>query len=118
MKELKSTAWIEFCRRLNEFARDSALTIRSLLPDGSSSEVARDVTLRRVDYRKDECNDVIDIRTSGPAHTVTEPIRIRLEETEEGAAYNSVIIDAESGSTSVSFKPVLRVEWLSGLQVA
>ena len=119
MREVQTQHWADFCSRLNQFARSARLAIQQILPNGQEKDIARDATLEQVDYTKESCNDVIRIRCSSlPDHTVTEPIHIKLKETEGGAAFNAVLIEAESGSTFLTFHPVLRREWLDGLKLA
>jgi hypothetical protein len=122
MREIPSQKWRTFCERLNEFERGGVMTIEFLDRNGRQSEVARRIPFDEIDFgKRDACNDYIFIRGTAngqkTAHEIVEPISIVLRETEDGAGFNAMAIEAEEGTTFVVFQPVIRAEWLEGLAV-
>jgi len=119
MREVRDRDWDLFCRRLNEFERGARVTIHLVDSDGSLREIARDVSLDEIQFGPhNACSDKISIRGAGAArHDIIEPMRVQLRGTEDGAAYNAVAIDSETGTTLLTFHPVIRPEWLQGLEL-
>ena len=119
MREVRNNDWDAFCGRLNEFERGATMTIEFLDRDGRMTEIARRVPFEEINFDKsDGCNDRISIRgrdNQGTTHEIVEPIHIRLRETEGGAGFNAVAIEAGEGTTFLVFHPVIRAQWLDGL---
>lgn len=122
MRELDHQDWPSFCERINRLEGGATITIETVRQDGTRTEVARNVPFEGLTYNpSDPCNDIIFVRASGNGttrHQITEPIHIKLKETETGAAFNSVLIEAENGTTILTFHPVLRHQWLEGLKLS
>jgi hypothetical protein len=121
MREVPSQEWNRFCQRLNQFEGGATVTLEVVEQSGAKKEIARDAIFDRMDFgRRDGCNDQISIRSRGngeTTHAITEPIHILLNETEGGAAFQSVVIQAEEGITTVKFQPVIRAAWLEGVRL-
>jgi hypothetical protein len=124
MRELHNKDWRRFCERLNTLEGGATVTIEIVTREGVRMEVARTASFEGIAYdRSDDCNDVLTVRATGQdngtkRHTIIEPMHIKLKETETGAAYNSVLIEAENGITVLTFHPVLRPQWLEGLALS
>ncbi len=59
---------------------------------------------------KDGCSDQITIRAGGKTethHEILEPINIRLRESGKDGTYNGMAIEAEEGTTLVTFQPAI-----------
>lgn len=97
------------------------LTVEILHPDGRKDQIARDVPLQSMTFDKtDSCSDRISVNVGLPGHkpvthVIVEPIHIRLKSAENGS-FNPMQIDAESGTTLVTFRPALRADFLQGLR--
>jgi hypothetical protein len=83
-------------------------------------EIARAAEFEEITFqRRDGCSDRIQIRTSGEAsahHEIVEPIHILLRATEDGAAFNGLAVEAEDGTTIMTFTPVIRksiIQWFA-----
>jgi Family of unknown function (DUF5335) len=122
MREVRSNDWDAFCGRLNQFERGATVTIEFLDRNGRMTEIARTVPFEEIQFgKRDACNDRISIRGRDKAdtnHEIVEPIHILLRETEGGAGFNAVAIEAEEGTTFLMFQPVIRAQWLDGLTLA
>ena len=122
MREVRSNDWDTFCRRLNEFERGAIINIEFLDRTGRMTEIAHTMPFGEINFgKRDACNDRMIIRgrdTAGTEHEIVEPIHIMLRETEGGAGFNAVAIEAEEGTTFVVFHPVIRPQWLDGLVLA
>jgi hypothetical protein len=121
MREVNPTDWTAFCERVNQNENGAAISVHKLELNGAKIEVAKNVTFERMDYgRRDDCNDGISVRLSGNGATdydILEPIRIKLMESESGTAFQSVIIEAEDGVTTLTFHPVLKAAWLTDVKL-
>jgi hypothetical protein len=119
MREVNPQAWGTLCERLNEFENGALVTIESLDRKGHKEEIANGAAFERITFsRRDACNDQISIRSHGNDEVkldIIEPIHVKLEESEGGEAYKSVIIEAEEGITTLTFQPVIKTSWLGGL---
>lgn len=122
MQEIKPQDWPRFCEAVNRNERGGTLHVHKVELNGAKTEVARNAAFDGMEFgRKDDCNDRIAVRMSGEKtgeHEIVEPIRIQLAETENGAAFQSVVVQAEDGTTILTFHPTLRREWLSELHLA
>ncbi len=121
MREVQTQDWAAFWNKVNENERGGTVNIQRVEPNGSKRQVAANVALDSVEFgRRDDCNDHIAVRTSGQqTHDleIVEPIRIRLMESENGAAFQSVIVEAEDGVTILTFHPTLKADALRDLQL-
>jgi hypothetical protein len=117
MREVPSQEWGSFCQKLNQFEGGAMVTLELTAEDGESHDVARNVIFDRMDFgKRDDCSDRISIRSrDSKEHEIVEPIHVLLKETEGGAAFQSVTIQAESGITKLTFQPVIRASWLQDL---
>jgi hypothetical protein len=120
MKEIKSQDWNTFCQGLNEFERGAAVDIVWI---DRASQAERSIA-RRAEFEdisigaRDGCNDQITIRAGGETetrHEIVEPINIRLRESGKNGNYNGVTIEAEEGTTLLTFQPDIHANWLGGL---
>lgn len=121
MREVKTQDWAAFWQRVNQNERGGTLNIHRVEPNGAKIEVATNAALDTVEFgRRDDCNDRIAVRTSGGSKgdlEIVEPIRIKLMESENGATFQSVIVEAEDGVTILTFHPTLRADWLKDLEL-
>lgn len=119
MREVKTHDWPAFCERINANARGGTISIDKVDPNGAKAEIVRNTIFENMRHgKRDDCNDHLAIRFSGGVpHEILEPIRIQLMESENGAAFQSMIVEAEDGVTILTFHPVLRAPWLAGLDL-
>lgn len=121
-KEVRSEEWNKLCENISANRHEALVTIEVIQPDGIKTSVAESVPLQRMALDKsDACNDVLILEAGPPgekplAHTITEPIHIVLKNSGE-ESFNPVRIDAESGTTILTFHPALRGEVLEGLHL-
>jgi hypothetical protein len=120
MKQIKTQDWNTLCERLNEHERGAAVDI--LWIDRSTQAerpIARRAAFEEISFgTKDGCNDQIVIRLGGDRetrHEIVEPINIRLRESGPNGDYNGVTIEAEEGTTLLTFEPAIHANWLGGL---
>ena len=120
MKEIKTQDWNTFCQRLNEFERGAAVDI-VWIERASNRErpIARGADFEEISFgARDGCNDQIVIRAGGEKetrHEIVEPINIRLRGTGTDGNYNGVAIEAEEGTTLLTFQPAIHAGWLGEL---
>jgi hypothetical protein len=121
MREVSSRDWGAFWDRVNQNELGATVTVQKLEPNGIKTEIAREVAFDGIAFgKRDDCNDHISLRVSGGQtmeHEVVEPIHIKLMESEGGAAFPSVIIEAEDGVTQIDFRPVIKAAWLNGIDL-
>ena len=118
MREINSQDWGAFCDRVNQNERGGTVTVQKLELNGVKKEIAHNAAFDEIEFgKRDECNDRISLRGSAIQHEIIEPIHIKLMETEGGAAFRSVVIEAEDGVTQIDFRPVIQKAWLDGLHV-
>ena len=120
-REIQSEDWEAICNRISELRQQALLTIEVVRPDGRRDELARDVPLQSIVLdRSDACNDRISLNVGAQAHkplthVIVQPIHIRLRPGENGS-FNPMQIEAESGTTVLTFHPALRPDILQGLR--
>jgi hypothetical protein len=121
MREVKTQDWAAFWSKVNENERGGTINIHRVEPSGVKTQVAANVALDHIEFgKRDDCNDHIAVRTSGEQTRdleILEPIRIKLMESENGAAFQSVIVEAEDGVTILTFHPTLKAAALRDLQL-
>jgi hypothetical protein len=119
-KEIKSTLWEAFCKKLREIRPRLRLTIERVEPDGKLARVVNDLELRQAQLnRTGACNDIISFtleEQSGAAveYTITEPIHIKLRQ-EDSDRYNAMEIIAENGTHILSARPGFRQDLVEEL---
>jgi hypothetical protein len=124
MKEIRTQDWNTFCRRLNEFERGANVDILWIdRATNAERSVARAVEFENISFgQRDGCSDQIVIRAGGEGgretrHEITEPIHILLRESGQNGTYNAVAVEAEEGTTILTFHPVIHPGWLEGLEL-
>jgi hypothetical protein len=118
MKEIQNKDWRAFCQKLNEHQGGGTVTIEVIDHDGATREIAKHAAFEEISFgKRDACNDQISIRNQDSNHDVIEPIHVMLRETEGGAGFKSVLIEAEAGITVLTFQPIIRKTWLEGLDL-
>jgi hypothetical protein len=112
MKEIKSQDWNTFCQRINELERGASVDIL-WIDRASNTErpIARSAEFQQMSFgARDGCNDQITISTGGETethHEIIEPINIRLRESGKDGNFNGMAIEAEEGTTLVTFQPAI-----------
>ncbi|HWC58688.1 MAG TPA: DUF5335 family protein [Verrucomicrobiae bacterium] len=120
MKEIKAQDWNTFCQRLSELERGASVDIL-WIDRASNTErpIARAAEFQQMSFgAKDGCNDQITIRAGGETethHEIVEPINIRLRQSGKDGSYNGMAIEAEEGTTLVTFQPAIHSAALAGL---
>lgn len=121
MKEIRAQDWDTFCRRLNEFERGAAVDILWIDRETKAERpVARAAEFEEISFgRRDACNDQIIVRAGSEGgvetrHEITEPIHILLRESD--GHFNAVAVEAEEGTTILTFRPAIHPDWLRGLR--
>lgn len=115
IKEIRSQDWEAFCRKITELRKEALLTIEVVRPDGRRDQIARSVPLRNMSFEKmDGCSDqiLLDLesgREQPITHSIVDPIHILLRPSTNGS-YNPMEINAESGTTLLTFHPALRAD--------
>ncbi len=119
MREVKSQDWPAFCARVNANEVGGTISVHKVDANGVKREIAEHATFQAIEHgKRDDCNDHIVVRLSGTGeHEIVEPIRLQLMETENGAAFQSVIVEAEDGVTTLAFRPVIKAAWLTGFSL-
>ena len=119
-KEIKSTVWEAFCKKLREIRPRTRLTIERVERDGKLARVVNNLELRQAQLnRTGTCNDIISFtlaEDSGEAveYTITEPIHIKLRQ-EDSDRYDAIEIIAENGAHILSARPGLRRDLIEDL---
>ena len=119
IREVRNRDWGTFCERLNQFEGGASVSIEWIARDGFRDEIARNAAFEAIQIgKRDACSDRISVRCRNQnevKHDVVEPIHVNLKETEGGGAFDTVMIEAEEGTTVMRFQPVIRTSWLDGL---
>lgn len=120
MKEIKSRYWNTFCERLNEFERGAKVDIQWIdRVTRAERSIARGAEFEAISFgQRDGCNDQITIRAGGETetrHEIVEPIRILLRESGKNGSFNAMTVEAEEGSTILTFQPAIHEGWLEGI---
>ena len=119
-KEIDSTAWEAFCRKLQDVRPRTRFTIERVRRGGQPVQVVSDLELReaRLD-RNDACNDIINFtlaenKGGTVEYAITEPIHILLRQ-KENDRYNTIEIVAEDGTHILSAHPGFREDLIGDL---
>lgn len=120
MKEIRTQDWSTFCQRLNEAERGAAVDIHWInRATKAETQIARAAEFEEIKFgKRDGCNDEITVRVGGESathHQILEPIHILLRATEDGRAFNGVAVEAEEGTTILTFTPVIRKSVIESL---
>lgn len=121
MMEIRTRDWRTFCHLLNESEHGATVDIHWIdRATKKEKEIARAAEFEEITLQKrDGCSDRIKIRTSGESSAqleIVEPIRILLRATEDGAAFNGMAVEAEEGTTIMTFTPVIQksiIQWFA-----
>lgn len=120
MKEIRSQDWSAFCQRLSKAERGATVDIRWIdRATKVEKEIARAAEFEEMTFgKRDGCNDQIIVRVGGEGathHQIVEPIHILLRATEDGRAFNGLAVEAEEGTTIMTFTPVIRKSVIESL---
>jgi len=119
-KEIHSTVWEAFCKKLQEIRPRTRLAIERVERDGKLARVVNNLELREARLnRTGACNDIISFTLaadSGEAveYTITEPIHIKLRP-EDDDRYNAIEIIAENGTHVLTARPGFRRDLIEDL---
>jgi len=119
-KEINSTVWEAFCRKLQEIRPRTRLTIERVERDGKLTRVVNNLELQQAQLnRTGACNDIISFtlaEDSGEAveYTITEPIHIKLRQ-QDGDRYDTIEIIAENGTHVLTARPGFRRDLIEDL---
>ncbi|HYE31032.1 MAG TPA: DUF5335 family protein [Methylomirabilota bacterium] len=120
-QEIDSNDWEQLFERFTQLHQGTPITIEHVHGDGTSHEIARGLPLDRIQFSKtDGCSDMLQINLGHGTgqrgnHTVVEPIRILLRQHSVGP--KTLQIDAESGTTMITFASGKVKELMDGLHV-
>ncbi len=82
----------------------------------AEKSIARGAALEEFSFdQRDGCSDQIVVRAGGETgtrHEIVEPIHILLRESSKNGDFNAITVEAEQGSTIVTFSPALHADWL------
>jgi len=120
MKEIKNQDWSTFCQRLNEFERGATVDILWIdRATNAERAIAQKAEFENISFgQRDGCSDQFVVRAGGETetrHEITEPINVRLRESGNDGNFNGVAIEAEEGTTIMTFHPVIHAGWVKGL---
>jgi hypothetical protein len=124
-KEINTKDWAKFCENLNNLRHDALLTLEAVKPGEANQQLAANVPLQSVKFEKTTgCSDVVALELGSSAgahrpmrHVITEPIHFWLKTAEGEGNFNPLLIEAETGTVSITFHPALRQDVLQGLQI-
>jgi len=120
MKEIRTQDWGKFCQKLNENERGAAVDIHWIERETQAERhIASGVRFDEISFgRRDGCTDQIVVRAGGEAgarHEIVEPIHILLRESSKNGDFNAITVEAENGSTILTFNPAIHREWIKEL---
>ena len=120
MKEIKNQDWSTFCDRLNEFERGAMVDI-VWIDRATKAEraIAKNAEFEEIKFgQRDGCSDEFLVRAGGESetrHEIVEPMYVGLRETGKDGNFNGVAIEAEEGTTIMTFQPAIHAGWVKGL---
>lgn len=117
MKEIRTQDWNKFCQKLNENERGATVDIHWIDRETQAEKsIARAAVLEEFSFgQRDGCTDHILVRAGGEAgarHEIVEPIHILLRESSKNGDFNAITVEAEGGSTILTFSPAIHREWI------
>lgn len=119
IREIKSTDWPDFCRRITQKLFGAMVKLEVIAPDGIKSETAANATFQGLEFdSSDSCNDTITLRVRGHreiVHQMIDPIHVRLHPSETPGDFNPLQIEAEGGVTIITLHPAIHAQMLEGL---
>jgi hypothetical protein len=120
MKEIKSQNWNTFCQRLNEFERGATVDILWIeRATKAERAIAQKAEFEEITFgQRDGCSDQFLVRAGGASetrHAIAEPMYVGLRESGTDGNFNGVAIEAEEGTTIMTFHPVIHAGWVKGL---
>jgi hypothetical protein len=119
-KEINSTAWEAFCRKLQEIRPRTVLTIERVQRNGQHIPVVNNLELREARLNRTEaCNDIINFTLAEDngetvEYAITEPVHIKLRQ-KESDRFNTIEIVAEDGTHILSARPGFRQDLIGDL---
>ena len=121
LREINSHDWGDFCRRISQQRQGASVRIETIEANGIRTERVGDGTFQSMDFdTSNPCNDVILLRVRNEreiAYDIIDPVHILLRETEPGEDFNPVQIEAENGTTFLTFHPAIHAQMLAGLKI-
>lgn len=118
-QEIQSTDWKEFCGRFERLHRGDQMTLYYITPAGHRQELVSGMPLQKVEFDPaGECSNRILLTffrdgSREMAHEIIEPIHVKVREEDGGS--KGLQIDAENGTTVVSFSSGRLDQLLEGL---
>jgi hypothetical protein len=117
-QEIQSTNWKEFCQRFEQLHRGTPMTIHVIEPSGQRRELVDGMPLQSIKFQQNSgCTDTILITVfeegkRETTHEIIDPIHVKLRQ--EANAGKALQIDAENGSTLLTFSSGKIEELLKG----
>jgi hypothetical protein len=105
--EIRSTNWKTFCERFQQLHKGTLMTIHVIEPSGYRRELVNGIPLQSMEFREGSgCTDRIFVTVFQEGqreitHEIIDPIHVKLRE--ESAGTKALQIDAENGSTLLTF---------------
>jgi hypothetical protein len=121
-QEIQSTNWKEFCQRFQQLHNGALMTIQVIEPSGYRREIANRIPLQSMKFQQGSgCVDKIFVTVFQEGqreitHEIVDPIHVKVRE--EGVGSKALQIDAENGSTLLTFSSGKMEELLEGLEGA
>lgn len=118
-QEIRSTDWKEFCDRFERLHRGDLMTLVHINMTGHKHEKVRNVPLQTIRFDPSgECSNRICVALAEEGgretmHEILEPIHVKLRE--EAGGSKGLQIDAENGTTILTFSSGRLEELLEGL---
>lgn len=118
-QEIRSTDWKEFCGRFERLHRGDLMTLVQINETGHKQEKVRNVPLQSMQFDPTgDCNNRICVTLAEEGgretmHEIVEPIHVKVRE--ESGGSKGLQIDAENGTTILTFSSGRIEELLEGL---
>lgn len=106
-QEIRSTDWKKFCERFQQLHKGTLMTMHVIEPTGYRRELAGGMPLQSIRFEASSgCSDRIFVTMFQEGqreitHEIIDPIHVKVRE--ENAGSKAVQIDAENGSTLLTF---------------
>ena len=120
-QEIRSTDWKEFCTRFERLHRGDFMTLSHIHTSGRREEKVQGLPLQRIEFDPSgDCSNRIVVTlvqegTREISHEIVEPIHVKVRE--EAGGSKGLQIDAENGTTILSFSSGKMDELLDGLNL-